>query len=199
MATFDAKPLPRSGPPTLKLSIVGKIQRPQRPQSATMTEQNPPAGWYPSPHDPAHSDRYWNGLEWGQQVREAKEPGLTAQLRTLPIWVMLLVPAFVVTAALASHAEFSYGPIRTDRLAVKVFRKYELRRGATEPLHLVKCKPGQEAFSCTATEYMAKKVAQEKDLTAIIAPSGTVRPVVLAIDPGRRLARPGLRPDRDPG
>ena len=62
-----------------------------------MTEQNPPSGWYPSPHDPAHLDRYWNGVEWSQQVRVGEEPGLMAQLRSLPLWVMVVIPTFVVT------------------------------------------------------------------------------------------------------
>lgn len=35
-----------------------------------MTEgQNPPAGWYPDPHQPG-SQRYWDGDSWTEHVRE---------------------------------------------------------------------------------------------------------------------------------
>lgn len=158
-----------------------------------MTEQNPPPGWYPSPHDPAHLDRYWNGVEWSQQVRVGEEPGLMVQLRSLPLWVMVVIPAFVVTAVLMSHVEVPHGPVRTARQAVLAFKRYEVHKGIREPLHLVKCKPGQEAFSCTGAEHQSRKVLSGGDLTAIIAPSGRVTPVVLAVDPDNQLAQPNLR------
>lgn len=139
-----------------------------------MTEQNPPPGWYPAPHDPANLDRYWDGTEWSQQVREAHETGYVAQVRSLPLWIKLVIPAFTVAVILGTHAGVSGGSIQTVQQAAVTFENYELSKGAAGPLHLVKCTPSQEVFSCSGVEYKGKTVPLSRNLSATVESNGSV-------------------------
>lgn len=52
-----------------------------------MTRPEPPAGWYPDPHN-AHQQRYWNGANWTEQARPTLEaaspPSVTTPLMAPP-------------------------------------------------------------------------------------------------------------------
>ncbi len=132
------------------------------------------SGWYPDPRDPANLDGYWDGGAWSGQVRKAFEPGYVEQLRTLPLWMKLVVPAFVAAVVLGSHAGVSNGSVKTVSQAAAAFEKYELRKGVSGPLRLVKCTPSQEAFECRGAEYKEKGHSTSRNLTAIIEPDGSV-------------------------
>lgn len=145
-----------------------------RVQTPPVTEQNPPPDWYPAPHDPAGFDRYWDGTEWTGDIRKAQEPGFLEQIRSLPLWVALVVPAFVAIGIFWSHPEVSNGSIKTVHQAVLAFEKHELRQGIPGQLSRVECRPGQEAYSCSGVESHGKDVLLKRGVFAKVTPGGSV-------------------------
>lgn len=154
-----------------------------------MTDQTPPPDWYPDPHGPSNLERYWDGAQWSQQVRVAPEEGFLEQLRSLPLWIKLVVPAFIAAVIVGSAPGGSPGSVKSDQLAATAFEKYELSAGATEPLHLVECKPSLETYLCSGVESTGKDASLSRNLSATVEPNGAVTAVNLS----------GLRPEGDPG
>ncbi len=160
--------------------LVARVQSPPRVQYPQLTDQTPPPDWYPDPHGPASLERYWDGAKWSKKVRAVQEEGFVAQLRSLPLWVKLVIPAFMAAAIVGSQPGGSPGSVKSDQLAATAFEKYELRTGATGPLHLVECKPSLETYLCSGVEYTGKDAPLSRNLSATVEPNGSVTDLTLS-------------------
>jgi hypothetical protein len=55
------------------------------------TAELPPAGWYPDPHDPASTQRYWDGAAWTDSYAPIDTPVVDPRDPPLPIGVLQAV------------------------------------------------------------------------------------------------------------
>lgn len=102
-----------------------------------------------------------------------------AQLRGLPLWVALVITAFIAASILGSRPGGTPAAVQTVGQAATAFENYELKKGAAIPLHLVQCRPSLETYLCSGVEYKAKDMSLSRNLSVTVEPNGSVTAVIL--------------------